>query len=159
MEGRVEISETYPKSEEIKSFYPESSCICRLYTVLAITFSRTAMFWLQQFITSISLVSPYSVGKHKILGINKKPEEINVHLIFCAFGHFYYDVVKRKHPCCLGVLKCGVPELVRFCIDNLLMYTFGTDPSLISLYILDFYCDFVERKLAYFSFSFCQWPI
>ena len=34
--GTVKILETYPKSEEIIRFYPQFSCICRLYTVLAI---------------------------------------------------------------------------------------------------------------------------
>ena len=60
MEGRLKILETYPKSEEIISFYPQFSCICRLYTIVVIMLSRTAMFWLRQFITSISLVSSYN---------------------------------------------------------------------------------------------------
>ena len=32
MEGRLNILETYLKSEEIIRFYPQFSCICRLYT-------------------------------------------------------------------------------------------------------------------------------
>ena len=61
MEVRVKILETYPKSEEIRSFYPQFSGICRIHTVLAvITLCRTAMFWLREFITSILLVSSYN---------------------------------------------------------------------------------------------------
>ena len=38
-------------------------------------------------------------GKLKILGTNKKSEEIiQVSLIFCPFGDFYCNVVKRKCP-------------------------------------------------------------
>ena len=41
MEGGVEMLETYPKSEEIINCHPEFSCVCKLYTVLAITVSGT----------------------------------------------------------------------------------------------------------------------
>ena len=51
MEGRVKILEIYPKSEEIISFYPQFSCIYRYNTVVAIMFSRTAMFWLLTYFT------------------------------------------------------------------------------------------------------------
>ena len=43
-------------------------------------------------------------GKLKLLGTNKKSEEIiSLYLIFCSFGDFYWNVVKRKHPCLFGV--------------------------------------------------------
>ena len=63
MEERVKISETYPKSEQIITFYPQFSYICRPYTVLAIKLNQTAMFWLQHFKTSISLVNTYNRRK------------------------------------------------------------------------------------------------
>ena len=48
MEGRVKILETYPKSEEIISFYPH--IFIHLQTFCE-TLRRTAMFWLRHFIT------------------------------------------------------------------------------------------------------------
>ena len=104
MEGRVKILETYSKSEEIISFSPQFSCICRLYTVLAITLSRTAMFWLRRVITQFCLSAYITEGKLKILRTNKKSEEIiSLYHVFRAFGHFYCDVVKRNHPCLFRV--------------------------------------------------------
>ena len=61
MAGRVKILDTYPKSEEIISFY-HFSRICGHYTVLAITSSRTAMFWLCHFISSISIKWKENIG-------------------------------------------------------------------------------------------------
>ena len=43
MEGRVEIFETYPKSEEIVSFYPVFAS-ADFYILVAIALSRSAMF-------------------------------------------------------------------------------------------------------------------
>ena len=64
-------------------------------------------------------------GKLKILGTNKKSEEIiQVSLIFWAFGDFNCDVVKRSSMFDWGVLKRGVPESVRLCICDIPMYTF-----------------------------------
>ena len=105
MAVRLKILDTYPKPEEIISFYPQFSGICRLYTVLVITLNRTAMFWLRLFITSFCLSADITDGKLKILGINEKSEEIISFLIFCASGHFYCHVVKKKCPCCLGCTK------------------------------------------------------
>ena len=61
MEVRVKILEIYLKFEEILSFNPQFSMhLQTLYSTLAIMLSRTAMFWLQQFTTSISLVSSFN---------------------------------------------------------------------------------------------------
>ena len=69
-------------------------------------------------------------GKLKILGRNKKHEEIiSFYLIFCVYRHFYCDFVKRKCPCLVGTYQKG-PESVWFCTGNL-PHIFGTDPSLI----------------------------
>ena len=58
MYGKLQILGTNPKSEEIISFCPIVSCI--LQTFIAITWSRTAMFWLRYFITLIPLVNVYN---------------------------------------------------------------------------------------------------
>ena len=49
MEGRVEIIETYPKSEENYKLFCHS-CV-HLQTFTAISLSRNAKFWSQHFIT------------------------------------------------------------------------------------------------------------
>ena len=136
MEGRVKILETYPKSEEIISFYTQFSNTVSLYS------NYIAMFWLRLFLPQ-SLLSAYiTEGKLKILGTNKKSEEIiSLHLIFCAFGHFYCDFLKRKRPVCLGCTRTRSPR-----ISTVLLwrppdvYIFHTDPSLICKQnILNFY--------------------
>ena len=107
MEARVRILETYKNSEEI-SFYHIFLCICRLLQWLC--WAETVMYWLQHFITSISRVSIYNWRKPKISETNKKPEVIaHVYLIFCSFGDFNCDVVKRKHP--LGCTKMRSPRI------------------------------------------------
>ena len=64
-------------------------------------------------------------GKLKILETNQKSKEImHFYLIFCVFMDFYCNVVKRNIDFGSGVLKRGIPELVRFCIGDLPMYTF-----------------------------------
>ena len=69
----------------------------------------------------------------KILGINKKSEDIiTFYLIFHVFGHFYCDVIKRKHSCLFGYTKTRSPG-----IGTVLLWQppdvhiFHTDPSLI----------------------------
>ena len=74
-------------------------------------------------------------GKLKILGTDKKSEEIfkeSVYLIFCASGHFYCDVVKRKRLCCLECTKTrspGIGIVLHWRPPDI--HIFGTDPSLI----------------------------
>ena len=90
MEARVEISETYLVFQKAFGDF---------ITVLA-NLSRTAMLWLRQFIITSILWAHIIEEKLKILGTNKKSEEtVSFYLIFCAFGHFYWDVLKRKYSC------------------------------------------------------------
>ena len=44
--------------------------------------------------------------------------------IFCAFMSFYCDIVEEMSMFVWGVLKRGVPNSVRFCIGDLLIYIF-----------------------------------
>ena len=73
-------------------------------------------------------------GKLKILGTNKKSEEIiSFYLIFRAFDHFYCDVVKRKRHVCLGFTKTrnpGIGTVLHW--QPLDAQIFHTDPSLVS---------------------------
>ena len=74
-------------------------------------------------------------GKLKILGTNKKSEEIIcIYLVFYAFGHFYCDVVKRKRPCCLECTKTrspGIGTVLHWRPPD--VHIFGTDPSLMKI--------------------------
>ena len=52
----------------------------------------------------IWLIPKFHLTTRIMDGTNKKSEEIvHISLIFCAFGDFYCDVVKRKQPCLIGV--------------------------------------------------------
>ena len=66
------------------------------------------------------------------MGTNKKPEEIiSIYLIFCASGHFYCDVVKRKRPYCLECTKMrspGIGMVLHWRPPDI--HIFGTDPPL-----------------------------
>ena len=59
MEGKHKILGTNPNSEEIISFIPYFR-VLEITTVLEITLSRTAMFWLRYCITLMSLVNTYN---------------------------------------------------------------------------------------------------
>ena len=62
------------------------------------------MFWLEQFITSISLSAHIIEEKLKIFGTKYKFEEITqVYLILYLFGDFYCDFGERKHRWLIGV--------------------------------------------------------
>ena len=72
---------------------------------------------------------------------------MHVYPIFSASGN-YYCVCREEKTSMFGwgVLKHGVPESVRFCFDDLPMYTFLvlTRPSLMERFIEDFtvYCKY-----------------
>ena len=101
MEGRIKILEIYPKSEEIISFYPYF--FIHLQTFIAKRWELPC-FGYDILLPKSRLTTHKMEGKLKILGTNKKSEEIiQVSLIFWAFGNFNCDVVKRKRPCLIGV--------------------------------------------------------
>ena len=132
MEGRVKILETYPKSEEIISFYPIFSSIC----IYKRCVEQNCHVLVTTLYTSISLVSTHiNEGKLKILDRNKKYEDIICfYLKFCAFMSFYCDVVEEMSMFVWDVLKSLSPEfgtVLHWRPPD--VHIFPTDPSLVKI--------------------------